>query len=165
MSTSKALTLCLLALLILSGCAGMAESRESPRVTLVGIKMINAEIFEQRYGLMLRIQNPNPNALVITGMSFKVEINEKSFASGVSDTNITVEGFGEAKLDVEVVSSLFDIVEQLRGLEKRQGQPLVYRIHGKIQHAGSPFSIPFERKGRIGGPATGSEPDGTIHAT
>ncbi|MES9962632.1 MAG: LEA type 2 family protein [Candidatus Sedimenticola sp. 20ELBAFRAG] len=165
MSTPKALTLCLLALLILSGCAGMAESRESPRVTLVGIKMVSVEIFEQRYGLMLRIQNPNPDALVITGMSFKVEINDQDFASGVSDNGVTVEGFGEATLDVEVVSSLFDVVEQLRALEKRQGQPLVYRIHGKIRHAGSPFSIPFERKGRIGGPATEPAPDTTIHAT
>ncbi|OOZ37891.1 LEA type 2 family protein [Solemya velesiana gill symbiont] len=165
MTTPKSLALCWLALILLSGCAGLAQSHESPRVSLVGIKMIDVEIFEQRYGLMLRIQNPNPEALVITGMSFKVEINERAFASGVSDSAVTVDGFGEATLDVEVASSLFDFVEQLRALEKRHGQPLTYRIYGKIRQAGSPFAIPFERKGRIGGPATDTPSDETIHAT
>ncbi|MES9959687.1 MAG: LEA type 2 family protein [Sedimenticola sp.] len=165
MTRTTVLALSWLMLALLSGCAGLAQSQDSPRVTLTGIKMINMEIFEQRYGLTLRIQNPNPEPLQIDGMSFKVEINDRSFASGVSDKRVTVEGFGEAVLEVEVSSSLFDIVEQLRALEKREGDSLTYRIHGKIHQAGSPFALPFERKGVIGGPSTETPGNGSVHST
>ena len=136
--------------LLLSGCAGMA-TREPPRVNLVNLQVIDMQLFEQRYGVTLRIQNPGRQPLEIEGLSFDLELNGKSFAHGVSNRATVVPAFGEAVLDVEVVSSLFGIVDQLRDLE--QDRPLSYRLSGQLALAGSLISIPFEKKGELAPPS------------
>jgi len=50
-----------------------------------------------------------------------------------------------------VVSTLFDVVAQLRNLEQRQRQPVSYRISGRLSLADSMLSIPFEQQGELGG--------------
>ncbi len=144
----------LAALILLCGCTGMTPRTEQPRVNLVALEVIDVQFFEQRYGVTLRIQNPDRADLQVEGISFELEINDREFAYGVSKQDVRVPGFSEALLDVEVVSTLFNVVDQLRDLEKRQGQTLSYRIHGKIALGGSLLSIPFEKKGVLGEPST-----------
>lgn len=141
----------LFGLLLLTGCAGLTTREAPPRVNLVNLRLIDMQLFEQRYGLTLRIQNPDRQPLAIEGLSFEVELNGKSFAHGVSNRATQIPAFGEAVLEVEVVSTLFGLVEQLRRLEQRQGQPLSYRIAGRISTAGSLLSIPFEQQGELAG--------------
>jgi LEA14-like dessication related protein len=138
------------------GCAGLGQKLETPRVNLVGLKLLDVQLFEQRFGLTLRVQNPNRDDLTIEGISFKVEINGREFARGVDNQKVTVPAFGESLLEVEVVSTLFSLVEQLRDLNSHTGKPLDYRIHGRIYLAGSPISIPFEQTGELGGAANGN---------
>ncbi|MCP3867362.1 MAG: LEA type 2 family protein [Gammaproteobacteria bacterium] len=143
-------------LALLSGCAGMGQKQEPPKVNLVNLRVVDMQLFEQRYGLTLRVVNPNQSALTIEGISFEIELNEQEFAYGVSRQALTVPGFCEATLEVEVISTLFNVVNQLQNLESRTGKPLQYRIHGKIGIAGGLFSIPFENEGQIGPSPTGS---------
>jgi hypothetical protein len=50
----------LLFAVIFSGCAAMQDSLEAPYVTLTDLRMLDMTLFEQRYGLKIRVQNPNP---------------------------------------------------------------------------------------------------------
>ena len=150
MTGKQATVLVLLLALLLAGCAGLQSRQEAPRVTLVGIKVIEIGLLEQRFGLTLRVQNPDRAALDIDGISFTVEINGKSFAQGVGASEVRVPGFGETLLTVRASSTLLDIVEQLRDLEQRNA-PVDYRIHGSISQRGSLLRLPFEQRGRLGG--------------
>ena len=140
-----------LMLVWLGGCATLGEPTEPPRVTLSNLKMIDAQLFEQRYALTLRIQNPNSFDLDVNGLSFEVELNGREFAHGVSNKGVLIPAYGESTLEVGVTSSLFNIVDQINALERRQGKSLEYRIHGKISTANHLLSLSFERKGEIGG--------------
>ena len=144
-------TLALAVALLLAGCAGLGQKLETPRVNLVGLKVLDLQLFEQRFGLTLRVQNPNRTDLTIAGISFEVELNDREFARGVDNQKVQVPAFGESLLEVTVVSTLFSLVDQLRDLNRQTATPLDYRIHGRISLAGSPISIPFEEKGRLGG--------------
>jgi LEA14-like dessication related protein len=137
--------------LLLAGCAGLGHKPETPRINLVGLKILDIQLFEQRFGLTLRIQNPNRAELTIEGISFEVEINDHEFAHGVDNQGVTVPAYGESVMEVEVVSTLFSLIDQLRDLNRRSGKPLDYLIRGRISLAGSPISIPFEETGRLGG--------------
>ncbi|MCG8428587.1 MAG: LEA type 2 family protein [Chromatiales bacterium] len=139
----------LLLIIWLSGCATLPQPTEPPRVTLSSLRIIDAQLFEQRYALTLRVQNPNSVDLNITGLSFTVELNGNGFAEGVSKQAANIPAFGEATIEVEVTSSLLQIFEQFKALNERQERPLEYRIHGKIGTAHSLLSLPFERKGEI----------------
>jgi len=151
MKPIKPLSLWLLILLALAGCAGLPSATEPPRVSLVDLRVLEMQLFEQRYELTLRIQNPGARALHISGMSFKLEINDRDFAQGVSRQALTVAGFGEQVIRVQVSSSLSDIINQWRDLQEHPHAGIRYRIHGRLQQPGAASAIPFEYKGEIGG--------------
>lgn len=146
--------------LLITGCAGLEQREEAPRVNLVNLKILDVQFFEQRYGLTLRIINPDRRELSIEGISFEIELNGEEFAYGVSGEPVVIPAFGEETLEVEVISTLFNVVEQLHNLERRSGQPLEYRIHGRISITGGLMSIPFEQQGSIGPAGAGQSTAG-----
>ena len=142
-------SLWLLIALVLAGCATSAIYQESPRVTLSSIQPKDMTLLEQRYGLQLRIMNPNDMALPVEGLSYALEINGREFAYGVSNAAVSIPPYSEALLDVEVVSNLLNIMQQLQELQGEQHDALAYRLSGKIGLAGSPARLPFEYEGEL----------------
>lgn len=138
----------LLALLV-GGCAAWRQQLEPPILTLAGIQLREVTLFEQRYQLRLRLQNPNETALPISGVHCRLFINEREFAQGVSSAAVEVPRFGEAVLEVDVVSDLRRVFEQLRDAEGRQAGSVDYRLTGKVALEGRPVTLPFEYRGRF----------------
>lgn len=141
----------LLMLAFLAGCASLAGLREKPTVTLAGIDVVEIGLFEQRFALRLRVQNPNDVELPINGLSFDVALNGQAFAHGVSDAAVTVPRYGEATLNVQATSSLGSVWRQLREMEKGGREKLTYRVSGTLALAGL-GRVPFEHQGDIAPP-------------
>ncbi len=137
-----------LALILFGGCAGVPAYSDPPRVSLTDLKPLGMTLFEQRYLLRLRIQNPNPAELPIRGMNYEVYLNGEKFAYGVSSQAVTVPAFGEKVVEVEVISTLLDIVEQIRGWKPGQ-QKLTWRISGGLKIENLPGSVPFDYEGQL----------------
>lgn len=140
-------TLLLLILFMQSGCAGLTRKPEPPVVGLSNIQLGQMTLFEQRYALQLRVQNPNDFALPIQGLQCTLFINEREFASGVSGAAVTVPRFGEALLHVDVVSDLRRVFEQVR--DAGNAGPVSYRLSGKVSVEGFAFSLPFDYRGEF----------------
>lgn len=130
--------------LALAACAGLIMQK--PEVSLAGVELIDFGLFEQRFGLKLRIQNPNDAPLTIHGLTYEVEVNGRTFAKGVSDQGVTVPRFGEAVLQVSAVSTIGSLLRQLGRLQEREG--LAYRLTGRV-HTGALGSLPFEHTGQV----------------
>ena len=139
----------LLLLLALEGCATLGRYEEPPRVSLANVQPLDMTMFEQRYRLSLRIQNPNRVELPIEGMSYDVYLNDRKFAQGVSGQPVTVAPFGEEVLEVDVVSNLLRVFEQIRALEQAQQPLFTWRIKGNLALAGSLTRLPFEYEGEL----------------
>ena len=144
----QVLWLLLLALLV-SACATTATFQDPPRVTLTSIQPKEMTLLEQRYSLQLRIMNPNEVAIPVEGLSYALEINGREFAYGVSNAAVSIPPFGEALLDVEVVSNLLNIMQQMREMQGEQHDSLRYRLSGKISLDNSPARLPFEYEGEL----------------
>ena len=145
--------------LFVTACATTGRYPESPRVSLTGIQAKDMTLLEQRYNLQLRIMNPNDTAIPVEGMSYSIEINGREFAYGVSNTSVSIPPFGEALLDVEVVSNLLNIMQQVQQMQGEQHESLKYRLTGKISLADSPARLPFDYQGELQYlPATGASP-------
>ena len=140
----------LLFAVILSGCATMQSPLEAPHVTLTDLRMLDMTLFEQRYGLKIRVQNPNPVDLPITGMNFRLDINDAELGRGVSGQPVTVPAYGEAVVEIKLTSNLVRIFDQIRGLESGKGQSLRYRLAGGISVANRLGKLPFDYQGEIG---------------
>ena len=80
----------LLAMLFLVGCAGPGKKLAPPRITLTNIKVQEIKVFESVFQIELRVVNPNDVAIDIKGLDCELELNDKHFASGVSNKKIKV---------------------------------------------------------------------------
>ena len=137
--------------LLLGGCAGLQPYAETPRVSLVSIKPLDMQMLEQRFVLELRILNPNSVAIPVSGLSYALEINQREFAYGVSQQAVSIPPYGEALLQVEVVSNLLNVMRQLQQLgDSPGGGGLEYRLHGKIGLADRVRGMPFDYAGKLG---------------
>ena len=134
----------------LGACATLSQRLEPPRVSLAGLELEEIGLFEQRYRLRLRIQNPNDVELPIAGMAFSLYLNDEEFASGLSDRQTTVPPFGEALIEARVTSSLTGVIEQLQRLSRAEAaQTFSYRLagHARLLHRATRY--PFEYRGEI----------------
>lgn len=135
--------------LVVSGCGGIAPGMEAPHVTLAGLTVVEPGVLEQRYGLRLRIQNPNPAEIQVSGLSFEIELNDQGFARGVSNRPATVPGLGEAVLEVEAVSTLESLLRQVLELQQNPERPIRYRLRGKLYGGAWSIPYPFDHSGEL----------------
>ncbi len=143
--------------LLLSACVGLLGLAQKPEVSLSGLRVLQVGVFEQRFALKLRIQNPNDVELPINGLSFDIQLNGQPFAHGQSDKAIIVPRYGEALLDVAATSTLGSALKQLRELQSTGRDRIDYRLQGRLQLQGM-GSLPFERRGDLQLPTVDSAP-------
>lgn len=129
---------------MLGGCATMAGLSEAPRVRLVSITPVDVQLFEQRFLVILQVQNPNARDITIRGLDYEIAVNDKPFAQGVSGKPLSVPAYGESTAEVEVVSTLERLLEQLQELGYRGKPSLDYAISGHVNIDGIPIPVPFE---------------------
>jgi LEA14-like dessication related protein len=134
---------------VLTACAAVSRYPEAPRVSLASIEPKEMTLLEQRYGIRLRIMNPNETALPVAGLSYALEINQREFAYGVNRQSVEIPAFGEALLEVDVVSNLLNVVQQLQQMSGESHDSLRYRLTGKISLANSLGSLPFDYRGEL----------------
>ena len=141
--------LALLLTALLGACATLGPYQEPPRVSLASIQPKEMGLLEQRYGLQLRILNPNDTAIPLEGLSYSLEINDREFAYGVSRQSVSIPAYGEALLDVDVVSNLLNVLRQVQELGTEQRSTLKYRLSGKMHLASRVGSLPFDYQGEL----------------
>jgi LEA14-like dessication related protein len=132
------------------GCAAKFNQLEEPKLNLVGFKLIDAQLLEQRYELTFRLLNPNDVALPITGIYYEVELAGKAFATGVNASPVDVPAYGETRVTVEMSTTLLQSIRQLATLAEAQPQQLDFHLKGHL-NVNLPMlgKIPFSEKGQI----------------
>jgi LEA14-like dessication related protein len=129
-STGWVAALC--AALLLGACAALAL-KDPPRVTVAGIEPLSSEGLETRMLLKLRVQNPNDLPIDYDGVYLRMEVNGKTFASGVSNEAGSVPRFGEAVVAVPLTVSMIDVATQLLKLFNREAPEQVeYALEGRL---------------------------------
>jgi len=128
--------LVLLSLLAFGGCATLSDS-DPLEVTVAGIEPLQGEGMELRMNVKLRVQNPNDAPLDYDGASVKLEVQGRTFATGVSDATGTVPRFGESVIVVPVTASMLRVVRNVVGMMQDQPPEQVrYRMTGKLSTTG-----------------------------
>jgi len=143
-------------LLGLSACAGWGV-REPLNVTIADITPLDMTVLEQRYAVKVRLLNPNNAEIAFDGVVFDLEINDKPFAKGVSSQG-GVPRFGEAVIEMQVVSGLQNILRQIPELQKGDRAGFTYRVKGRLHSTGGLGSIPFNKSGEFAFPTAGGKP-------
>ena len=136
------------ALLWLAGCAGLPQ-KDPLQVTVAGIESIPGEGLELRMLVRLRVQNPNDAPFDFDGIAVRLDVQGKTFATGVAAETGTVPRFGETVVAVPVTVSVLRMVRQVMGV--LDGQPvdtIRYEMSGKLNAVGF-GAARFQAQGEI----------------
>src|SRR5215510_2350540 len=95
----------------LFGCASL-QTRDPLQVTVAGIEPLQGQGMELRLLVKLRVQNPNDAPVDYNGVAVEMNVQGKTFATGVSDAQGSVPRFGEALVEVPVTASAFRMMRQ-----------------------------------------------------
>ena len=135
---------------LLAACTTMPKEYEMLRVHIADMTAKDMAIFEQRFDIKLRIQNPNDVDFNINGLRFGIELNDREFADGMSGQRVAVPRFGSEVVNVEVFTTLTSFLRQLQGLSGGASQKVRYRLKGTafVDSPGS-FKAPFDESGEI----------------
>ncbi|HEX6828620.1 MAG TPA: LEA type 2 family protein [Burkholderiales bacterium] len=146
----------IIAVLNLGGCAAM-PGREPIQVTVAGIESLPGEGLELRMMVKLRVQNPNDAPVEYDGVYVKLDVLDKTFATGVSDERGSIPRYGESVISVPVTISALRVALQTLGYVLNDNLPekVNYKLSGKL--GGPTFgSLSFQADGELTLPKPGA---------
>ena len=143
----------LLAAIGLGACSAL-PTRDPPQVTVAGVTPLQGQGLEMRMLVKLRVQNPNDSQIDYNGVSLKLEVLDKTLATGVSDQAGSVSRFGESVIEVPVTISAMNMARQALGaISGKPPTKIDYVLTGKLN--GSLFStVRFKSAGTLDLPKT-----------
>ncbi len=140
----------LLGCVVLAGCAGLGTKLETPDISFVGIRTVDASLFEQKLEVRLKVRNPNTIELPVNGLDVDVELAGEPFATGVSKREFIVPAMGEAEFDMIVTANAVGAILRIAGSDRKSQEEIGYRLQGKLStKLGLLRSIPFEESGTL----------------
>ena len=123
------LVLQVLLLLSLSGC--VTTSFKAPKLSIISVGMVSADIFSQQFRIRLLVQNPNARELPIKGIEYELFLQGDGFAEGVSDQPFVVPALGETEFDTVVNTNFMSGVARLLS-KMNDGSKVQYNFVGKV---------------------------------
>jgi LEA14-like dessication related protein len=131
--------------LLATGCASLVLDAEPPEVLVTNITPLEATLFEQQLKVDIRVRNPNPFELNVTGLDFTLNLNGKRLARGLANRAVTIPRLGDAIVSVNTTTSTLEVMRQLLSLHKQQD--MKYHITGVLHLDGT--RLPFDTEGVI----------------
>jgi LEA14-like dessication related protein len=138
-----------LGLVVLAGCASLPTHLETPEVSFVSLRALEASVFEQRLEVRMKVRNPNDVELPVHGLDVDVELAGEPFAHGVSAREFVVPAGGEAEFDMRVTANAATALLKIASGEF-DADEIPYRLTGKLStRLGLLRTIPFEESGSL----------------
>src|SRR4249920_4172800 len=88
-----------------AGCAVLPKF-ESPKMSVVTLKVQGGDFFSQRLQVRLRVFNPNARELPISGIAYRIDINDTEIGNGSTTAPFTVPAMGEVEFDMQLTANL-----------------------------------------------------------
>jgi LEA14-like dessication related protein len=130
------------------GCA-TPDKVLPPSIDIANLRLESAGLLSQEFMLDIRIGNPNDFAIPLTGLAFKLEVNGRPFAEGLSNNSVTVPRLGYANTQVTGLTNTLSLLRQLMTVGTRDR--IDYRLFGTAHmgRLGQNDAVPFDRKGSL----------------
>ncbi|MEZ5626289.1 MAG: LEA type 2 family protein [Rhodocyclaceae bacterium] len=135
------------AALALAGCASLPLNMQPPEVSVSDLRLLDVGLLEQRFGLSLRVLNPNDAEIPIDGLSFTVELNGKPCQGREQPGgHRAAPQRGHARGRSRQLTHR--LLRQFGAMAKGQ-ERIDYRIHGTLGTGRLFGGVPFDQKGEV----------------
>ncbi len=135
----------------LAACSTFGSKLEAPDLSLVGMQMLSADMFAQKFKVSVLVKNPNDLDIAVKGLDYKIFLMGDSFADGESSNRFVLPARGEAEFEMIVTTNF---VSSFGRLLSRVGggklENLEYEIAGNVVlDKGIVRKIPFNHRGTV----------------
>ena len=139
------LTLSLLALQLLGGCAGMGSGYETPTVAVQSFKPVQSDDSSglPSFEIGLHVINPNLEPLELAGVSYTISLGGQDLIKGVGNELPVIEGYGEGSFTLTASFNLVAGIKLFRSLMAADSDSIDYAFKAKLDPGA------FKRKIRI----------------
>lgn len=135
--------------LLLSSCAFFSPSYEKPEVSLVKVEPLERDGLEQRIAVGLNIINPSHSDLKISGLSYRLKLQDIKVITGVTSGLKPIPSYGESRIELQAAVNLFSGFRVLESVLKNNGGPVTYELETKISTSWWKFPIKVVESGSI----------------
>lgn len=146
-SRAVLVALSLVLLVPMAACALFGGGRASPEVSLVDLRPLPSEGFEQRFVVTLRVVNPNDFPLAADGLDLTLEMNGRRLARALSDESFVVPRLGQSLVTLVATTNLIDLFRQ--AIRLSEAGRLDYTLRGRVLQSGTGEWLGFEQKGTL----------------
>jgi LEA14-like dessication related protein len=139
-------------LLLLVGCASLRPGFTQPQVNVTGLRLLPAEAGElaPRIGVRLRVTNPNPDDLVISGMSYSMALQGFDLLNGVSANVPVLKAYSDTPMELELSANILELVRLARSLSRtKAGETIAYEFAAKLDTGRYSPSIRIKESGDV----------------
>ncbi|RMF81360.1 MAG: hypothetical protein D6739_09285 [Nitrospirae bacterium] len=115
--------------LLLAGCVSLG-GLEPPELSLAGLEVAQANLLETGLAATVRLVNPNPEPLEVSGLELRLYLGGLKVGRAVSAASVEVPRLGSVKVPLEVYVSNVRLLTRLEPLLRNRS--LSWRIKGKL---------------------------------
>ena len=146
---------CTLAILALSGCAGLGPAEEQPQLSITSFKISpDSPGAVPLFDIGLRLVNPGRTDLNLRGISYTVEIDGHSVLTGASADLPRVPAYGMTDFTIQATPSLFGGLRLLNELFSSPQQQHEYTFIARLDSGGVGRGITIRESGYFGPPGS-----------
>lgn len=124
--------LLLFLLLLLSSCAGVNPHYDPPTIGINSFKLLPSETISPRFEIGLRLVNPNPEPLTLSGIAYTVALEDHRILMGVANNLPTIQAYGEGNITLEATADLLSGAKLLSSLLNSPRSSVSYTFTAKL---------------------------------
>lgn len=135
--------------LLLTSCANFNPGFEEPLIEVTSIRLKNSGSMSPEFDIVLRVSNPNRDALNIDGMTYTLYLAGNKVVSGVANNLPSVPGYGAANVKLQATLSLFGSLSLLNELMNQYQQSIDYELVTRLDVGRFYPKITVKQQGRF----------------
>lgn len=150
--TIKQISACILLLsvvLLSASCASLKSVVEKPRLAVTDFKLLGAQGLSPRFGIGLKVDNPNRFDLDLNGASYTLSLQGFEVIQGVSNDIPTIPAYGSASFTVEAQASFMEGLKLVQSLMASKTKELGYVLSVKLDAGDLVPTIHIEDEGVV----------------
>ncbi len=134
--------------LFFAACSLVSPKFERPVVSVIGIQMLNGNLFQQNFQVTFNIQNPNDRAVPVSGLHADLRVGGEQIASGTNNRAFVVPAKGETHFDMVITANVALALLKLANQRNQHADSIDYEVNGAAS-IDLPFlrDLPFHQTG------------------
>lgn len=135
----------ILAALMLAGCAALKDQFKEPSVSVQDLRIRSVSLTDMTLDFDLGIDNPNPMGIAMSGLSYRLELQDRPMFEGRTQERVKVAANGSSRVTLPFTLSYEDLAGGFDAILKNKSLP--YSLTGDIDLG--LFSLPYSRRGEL----------------